>query len=51
MYLNIQADISHLKCRALAHINTDKVGRILVEDVYVSKAIKEELFADRAGEP
>jgi hypothetical protein len=50
-YLDMQPDISDLERSSLSHIHAHKVGRVLVEDVYASEAVQQELPANRAREP
>jgi hypothetical protein len=49
-YLDMQPDISDLERSSLSHIHAHKVGRVLVEDVYPSEAVQQELPANRARE-
>jgi hypothetical protein len=46
----MQPDISDLERSSLSHIHAHKVGRVLVEDVYASEAVQQELPANRARE-
>jgi hypothetical protein len=48
--LNMQPDISHFKSGLLANINADEVGRVLVENVDMTKPKQEQLLADSRRE-
>ena len=49
-HLNVQADIGDLERGLLAHIDAHKLGRVLVEDVDVSKTKQQQLLPHGGGE-
>ena len=49
-YLNVQAHILDLKGGPLADVDIYELGRVLVKNIYMSKAIEQQLLADGRGE-
>jgi hypothetical protein len=47
-YLNVQSHVPDFECGSLSDIDAHKLGRVLVQNVYVAEPIQQELLADGA---